>query len=66
MRCRATAVKLLQLFDAMSPIQCEIDAYGDFLQALGPKADPAVRQCASIPARAIGCPRPPLPLGLPA
>ena len=25
------------------PLTCEIDAYGDFLQALGPRANPEVR-----------------------
>lgn len=32
------AKKLINFFKANSPISCEIDAYGDFLQALGPNA----------------------------
>lgn len=32
------AKKLLQFFKENSPLTCEIDAYGDFLQALGPAA----------------------------
>jgi len=35
----ATAVKLLDMFRKISPLSCEIDAYGDFLQALGPNAN---------------------------
>lgn len=35
---RATAVKLLAFHTAHAPFKCEIDAYGDFLQALGPEA----------------------------
>lgn len=33
-----TAVSLLQLLEQLGPLKCEIDAYGDFLQALGPHA----------------------------
>ena len=29
-----------QFYHAHRPLQCEIDAYGDFLQALGPEATP--------------------------
>ena len=29
----------------MHPISCEIDAYGDFLQALGPEATEEVGVC---------------------
>lgn len=32
------AAKFLKFLKTNSPITCEIDAYGDFLQALGPKA----------------------------
>ncbi|XP_051788910.1 fucose-1-phosphate guanylyltransferase [Erpetoichthys calabaricus] len=35
-----TATQLLVLFKEISPLDCEIDAYGDFLQALGPGATP--------------------------
>ncbi|XP_007885475.2 fucose-1-phosphate guanylyltransferase [Callorhinchus milii] len=35
---RATAKHLLMLLKEIDPISCEIDAYGDFLQALGPDA----------------------------
>ncbi|XP_017262860.1 fucose-1-phosphate guanylyltransferase [Kryptolebias marmoratus] len=34
----ATAKSLLNLLKELGPLSCEIDAYGDFLQALGPKA----------------------------
>ncbi|XP_070816807.1 fucose-1-phosphate guanylyltransferase [Chaetodon trifascialis] len=34
----ATAKSLLDLLKELGPLDCEIDAYGDFLQALGPKA----------------------------
>ena len=34
----STAKKLNDLFIEIQPIQCEICAYGDFLQALGPSA----------------------------
>ncbi|XP_071764710.2 fucose-1-phosphate guanylyltransferase [Centroberyx gerrardi] len=34
----ATAMSLLDLLKEVGPLECEIDAYGDFLQALGPKA----------------------------
>lgn len=34
----ATVKSLLNLFKELGTLQCEIDAYGDFLQALGPKA----------------------------
>lgn len=33
-----TSTCLLSLLKEMEPLTCEIDAYGDFLQALGPKA----------------------------
>lgn len=33
-----TARSLLNLLHELGPLNCEIDAYGDFLQALGPKA----------------------------
>ncbi|KAM3876071.1 fucose-1-phosphate guanylyltransferase [Diretmus argenteus] len=33
-----TAMSLLGLLMEVGPLECEIDAYGDFLQALGPKA----------------------------
>lgn len=33
-----TSVSLLNLLKELEPLTCEIDAYGDFLQALGPKA----------------------------
>ncbi|MED6264249.1 hypothetical protein CHARACLAT_012861 [Characodon lateralis] len=33
-----TAKSLLNLLNELGPLNCEIDAYGDFLQALGPKA----------------------------
>ncbi|KAF7658118.1 hypothetical protein LDENG_00017240 [Lucifuga dentata] len=33
-----TAKSLLNLLKQLGPLECEIDAYGDFLQALGPKA----------------------------
>lgn len=33
-----TSMSLLNLLKELEPITCEIDAYGDFLQALGPKA----------------------------
>ncbi|KAM7410093.1 hypothetical protein PAMA_001511 [Pampus argenteus] len=33
-----TAQSLLNLLKDVGPLQCEIDAYGDFLQALGPQA----------------------------
>ncbi|XP_041861495.1 fucose-1-phosphate guanylyltransferase [Melanotaenia boesemani] len=33
-----TAKSLLILLKELGPLDCEIDAYGDFLQALGPKA----------------------------
>ncbi|KAF7203104.1 fucose-1-phosphate guanylyltransferase [Nothobranchius furzeri] len=33
-----TAESLLNLLTELGPLSCEIDAYGDFLQALGPKA----------------------------
>ncbi|XP_010863344.1 fucose-1-phosphate guanylyltransferase [Esox lucius] len=33
-----TAIYLLALFRELGPLDCEIDAYGDFLQALGPQA----------------------------
>lgn len=33
-----TAKTLLNLLHELGPLSCEIDAYGDFLQALGPKA----------------------------
>ena len=33
-----TAKKLYDFADEIKPIDCEIDAYGDFLQALGPEA----------------------------
>ncbi|XP_038125619.1 fucose-1-phosphate guanylyltransferase [Cyprinodon tularosa] len=33
-----TAKSLLNLLSELGPLNCEIDAYGDFLQALGPKA----------------------------
>lgn len=35
---RATAKHLLTFYDKHVPLTCEIDAYGDFLQALGPEA----------------------------
>lgn len=34
----ASAMALLDLLREVGPLECEIDAYGDFLQALGPKA----------------------------
>ncbi|XP_003439856.1 fucose-1-phosphate guanylyltransferase [Oreochromis niloticus] len=33
-----TAKSLLNVLTELGPLSCEIDAYGDFLQALGPKA----------------------------
>lgn len=33
-----TSQRLLNLLKEVGPLDCEIDAYGDFLQALGPKA----------------------------
>ncbi|XP_061593613.1 fucose-1-phosphate guanylyltransferase [Cololabis saira] len=33
-----TANSLLNILQELGPLDCEIDAYGDFLQALGPKA----------------------------
>lgn len=33
-----TARSLLNLLKQLEPLECEIDAYGDFLQALGPEA----------------------------
>lgn len=33
-----TAKSLVNLLKQLGPLNCEIDAYGDFLQALGPKA----------------------------
>lgn len=33
-----TTTALLNLLTELGPLKCEIDAYGDFLQALGPKA----------------------------
>jgi fucose-1-phosphate guanylyltransferase len=30
---RSTAKSLLQFYTANKPLQCEVDAYGDFLQA---------------------------------
>lgn len=33
---RATAILLQRFYAANAPLTCEIDAYGDFLQALGP------------------------------
>lgn len=33
-----TVKALLNLLEQLGPLQCEIDAYGDFLQALGPSA----------------------------
>ncbi|XP_029285925.1 fucose-1-phosphate guanylyltransferase [Cottoperca gobio] len=33
-----TAKSLLSLLKELEPLDCEVDAYGDFLQALGPKA----------------------------
>uniref|UniRef100_UPI0037E8D60B fucose-1-phosphate guanylyltransferase n=1 Tax=Semicossyphus pulcher TaxID=241346 RepID=UPI0037E8D60B len=33
-----TAKSLLNLLKELGPLECEIDAYGDFLQALGPEA----------------------------
>lgn len=33
-----TAKSLLNLLKELGPLDCEIDAYGDFLQALGPRA----------------------------
>ncbi|KAM8888103.1 fucose-1-phosphate guanylyltransferase isoform 1-T1 [Synchiropus picturatus] len=32
----ATALRLVYLLTLIEPLECEIDAYGDFLQALGP------------------------------
>ena len=34
----ATAQRLLLIYHQIQPIRCEIDAYGDLLQALGPNA----------------------------
>lgn len=34
-----TALLLLEWYKRRGGVQCEIDAYGDFLQALGPEAD---------------------------
>ncbi|XP_068095323.1 fucose-1-phosphate guanylyltransferase [Hyperolius riggenbachi] len=36
----ATGKRLLAFFEKLGDINCEIDAYGDFLQALGPDATP--------------------------
>ncbi|XP_037325695.2 fucose-1-phosphate guanylyltransferase [Pungitius pungitius] len=33
-----TAKSLLGLLEELGPLDCEVDAYGDFLQALGPRA----------------------------
>jgi hypothetical protein len=41
---RATAKLLEAFYDAHAPITCEIDAYGDFLQALGPDATDEVQR----------------------
>ena len=35
---------ILQFYIDQKPLQCEIDAYGDFLQALGPCATSEVRR----------------------
>ena len=35
----ATTAKLLKLYQKLSPLGCEIDAFGDFLQALGEKSN---------------------------
>ncbi|XP_048395709.1 fucose-1-phosphate guanylyltransferase isoform X2 [Stegostoma tigrinum] len=35
---RQTAKQLLVILGEIGPLRCEIDAYGDFLQALGPRA----------------------------
>ncbi|KAJ3599776.1 hypothetical protein NHX12_033732 [Muraenolepis orangiensis] len=37
----ATALLLLSLLKDIAPLRCEVDAYGDFLQALGPHATAA-------------------------
>ena len=37
----ATGIELLNLLKDIEPLSCEIDAYGDFLQALGPGATSA-------------------------
>ncbi|MGH0147829.1 UNVERIFIED_CONTAM: hypothetical protein FKN15_048049 [Acipenser sinensis] len=37
----STAKQLMMLFKEIGPLDCEIDAYGDFLQALGPGATSA-------------------------
>ncbi|XP_077463169.1 fucose-1-phosphate guanylyltransferase [Stigmatopora argus] len=34
-----TVLRLLQVRQEVGPLECEIDAYGDFLQALGPDAN---------------------------
>eukprot|EP00911_Craspedida_sp_UC1_P001375 UC1_evm2s1037 len=36
--CRDTARHLIAFWEEHQPLTCEIDAYGDFLQALGPEA----------------------------
>ncbi|CAL8395714.1 unnamed protein product [Boreogadus saida] len=39
--CYTTALLLLSLLKDITPLRCEVDAYGDFLQALGPEATDA-------------------------
>ncbi|CAL8307714.1 unnamed protein product [Lota lota] len=39
--CYTTVLLLLSLLKDITPLRCEVDAYGDFLQALGPKATAA-------------------------
>jgi len=36
--CRKTAMLLMHFYKDNKPLTCEIDAYGDFLQALGPES----------------------------
>ena len=42
MTLRWSLLSALQFYSRNKPLTCEIDAYGDFLQALGPDATPNV------------------------
>ena len=41
-----TALLLLQWYKGREGLQCEIDAYGDFLQALGPEG--TIEYCKNV------------------
>lgn len=43
-----TYIIFLQFYKKHMPLTCEIDAYGDFLQALGPDANPEVYSAMNI------------------